>query len=409
MMPDSLKFTGKDSRIKGLERIRLLEELSKSAKQTNMYYASRNEFSGKIPNVLIGDFGYPNVNAGFLSSAEYQTQDSPKEWKENPQVFSIKKIIELRQGLLNSKSNLNVRNFNERFADKLQEVGLSSKPVEAEINYEKKLTYSNTFDKEVLPHGPSAYLRNMKITENPKVPVLVEKFASDSDFKASRALINLSKAGIDEHYLTKVLSTGNLGVKEQRKIVPTKWSITAVDDTLGKELIAKIQHNESQGYELFFGGYLGNYYLALIFPGPWSFELFETYVGSGLEDAYNFLSSRDFEGALGRKDYAKETVGGYYASRLALLEYFHNHKKKGRVLLMRFISDEYWAPLGVWVVREASRNCFSSRSIKFESGELMQSYASRFLRMKFNIALEKFLQESILWKSMKTQRDLSNY
>ena len=33
---------------------------------------------------------------------------------------------------------------------------------------------------------------------------------------------------------------------------------------------------------------MGNYYLALIFPGPWSYELFETYVGTGLEKSDEF-------------------------------------------------------------------------------------------------------------------------
>lgn len=409
MIPDSLRFTGKDSRIKGLEKMKLLAELSANARKIEGLYSSKQDFSGKVPNVLIGDYGYPNVNAGFLSSQEYSTNDSPKDWKRNPQEYSIQKIIELRQSLLNSKANVNVKDFNARFSDKLREVGLSSSPVDAEVSYDRKISLASSFNKDVLPHGPSAILKTLRITENPKVPSIVDKYESDSDFKASGSLIALNKSGLDEHYLTKVLSTGNLGIKTQRKIVPTKWSITAVDDTIGKDKLKKISYFEEHNPSVLFGGYLGNYYIALIFPGPWSYELFETYVGPGLENPYNYQSSTDYEGPYGRKDYASDTVGGYYASRLALLEYLEQKKRKGSVLLLRFITDEYWAPLGVWVVREATRNCFAAPALEFESKELMIKYASVFLRKKFNVSLDPILRKSRLLEQLKSQRTLFEY
>lgn len=409
MIPDSLKFTGKDSRIKGLEKIKLLAELSANAKKVERSFSSKNDFFGNVPNVLIGDYGYPNVNAGFLSSEQDEANDAPQQWKKNPDKYNMLKIVELRQSLLNSKSNMNVLDFNARFADKLKEVGLASKPVQAEIGYDKKLSVKPSFDKEVLPHGPSAMLKNLSITENPKVPRLVEKYESDTDFKASGALLSLSRAGIDEHYLTKILSTGNLGIKNQRKIVPTKWSITAVDDTLGKEIISKLPDFEEHELSVFFGGYLGNYYLAFVFPGPWAFELFETYVGGGMQDPNDYSSSTDYEGPYGRKEYAKDTVGGYYASRLALLEYFLKNRKKGTVLLLRFITDEYWAPLGVWVVREAARNCFAAGKLEFDSREIMIKYAEALLRKKYNLSLNTILKKSIIFTQSKTQRKLSEF
>jgi hypothetical protein len=408
-IPDSLKFTGKDASIKGLERMKLLAALSENAKRVEGVYASKEGFSGKVPNILIGDYGYPNVNAGFMSAEEYNRNDAPKEWRNDPERYTLSKIIELRQGLLNSKTNMNVKDFNARFAEKLREVGLASSPVDAEVNYDRRLHIGNSFNTDVLPHGPSADLKRLQLTGNPKVPNAVERYESDTDFKASGALVELSKKGLDEHYLTKILSTGNLGVKPQRKIVPTKWSITAVDDTLGKSMIAKLPDYEEASCTALFGGYMGNYYLALVFPGPWSYELFETYVGPGLSDPENFESAEDYEGPFGRKDYASNTVGGYYAARLALLEYFTRKKMKGRVLLLRFITDEYWAPLGVWVVREATRNCFSSRELEFESAELMMHYASLFLRRKFSVSAEVFYRKSRLLKERSSQQTLDGF
>ncbi len=368
-VPDSLKFTGKDAGIKGLEKMKLLASLGINAKKVESFYSSKDGFSGKIPNILIGDYGYPNVNAGFMSAQDYNKNDAPNEWRRDPKTFSLSKIIELRQGLLNSKTNLNVKDFNARFSEKMKEVGLASVPVEAEVNYDKKISFGSSFNSDVLPHGPSAQLRRLQITKNPKVPRIVEKYESDSDLKASSALLALSKKGIDEHYLTKILSTGNLGVKIQRKIVPTKWSITAIDDTLGKNMITSLSDFEEMPPTTLFGGYMGNYYIALIFPGPWSYELFETNIGPGLANPEDYESAQDFEGPFGRKTYATNTVGGYYAARLGALEYFTKKRMKGRVLLLRFITDEYWAPLGVWVVREATRNCFTSKEMEFGSKE----------------------------------------
>lgn len=409
MIPDSLKFTGKDSRIKGLEKIKLLAELSANIKKVQKEYIGKQELSGRVPNILIGDYGYPNVNTGFLSATEYTQNDSPKEWKSDPGKYSIQKIIQLRQDLLNSKTNMHIKDFNSRFADKLKEVGLASKPVDAEIKFDKGISFASSFDKEVLPHGPSAQLKNLSITENPKVPVIVQKYESDTDFKAAGALVSMSKTGLDEHYLTKILSTGNLGVKEQRKIVPTKWSITAVDDTLGKNLSSSIKYFEDHPLSVLSGGYMGNYYIAIIFPGAWGYELFETYVGAGLQNPEQYESSTDYEGAYGRKDYASSTVGGYYAARLAVLEYMLKEKKKGSVLLLRFITDEYWAPLGVWVVREASRNCFSSPKLEFESKELALKYVSAFLKKKFNVSFVTIHKKSRLLKELSTQKTLSSY
>ncbi|MFA6072646.1 MAG: hypothetical protein WC758_00855 [Candidatus Woesearchaeota archaeon] len=408
-IPNSLKFTGKDSSIKGLEKIKLLATLNANAKKIDSNYSSKEGFNGQIPNILIGDYGYPNVNAGFISTQNYKDNDAPNKWKKDQQTFSLSKIIELRQDLLNSKTNLNVKDFNARFTDKLKEIGLASNPVDAEINYDKKISFGNSFNTDILPHGPSAALKKLQITQNPKVPFIVDKYESDIDFKASNALLELSKKGIDEHYLTKILSTGNIGVKIQRKIVPTKWSITTVDDTLGKNIITKISDFEEHPYSTLFGSYMGNYYLAIIFPGPWSYELFETYVGAGLENSENFSSAIDYEGPFGRKTYASNTIGGYYAARLALLEYFLKNKKKGKVLLLRFITDEYWAPLGVWVVREATRNCFSSNKIDFESKDLMLKYSALFLKKKFNLSINVILKQSTLLDEITKQKNLSDF
>ena len=408
-VPNTLKFTGKDSSIKGLEKIKLLRRLSSFKSDIIQKLEGKDHLEGKVPNLLIGDYGYPNVNAGFLSTDEYKTNDSPKEWVLNPTEFDLAKIIQLRSSLINSKTNVSVKTKSSQFSDKLKEISLSIKPVDADVSFDKKVHFNLSMNADLLPHGPSTILKNLKITENPKIPTAVEKIESDIDFKANSAILELYKKKFDEHYLTKILSAGNLGTKLQRKIVPTKWAITAVDDTVGKDILSTIINAEAHPLSVFFGGYMGNYYFIIVFPGPWSFELFETYVGPGLSDPSNFESSHDYEGSFGRKDYASETVGGYYASRLAILEYLQKMRMIGRVLVLRFITDEYWAPLGVWVVREASRNALTSSKIEFESEELLYKYAEILLKKRFNIDFRAFLRKSNIYILMKSQKTLFSF
>ncbi len=414
---NTLKFTGKDSSIKGIDKLRFLNKLSSFRRSLRAQLEGKTYLTGNIPNILIGDYGYPSVNAGFLSSQNQEERgfvDSPLVWKSSPDLFPIDKIITLRSSIVNSKTNIQISKLSTNsFSDKLKEVSLAINPVDAEVSFSKKISFydpsSFSFKQDLLPHGPTAVLKNIVVNENPKVPVFVQKFESDTDLKASSAILELRKKNFDEHYLTKIFSGGNLGTKLERKIVPTKWSITAVDDTLGKNMISTREHFESCSFSAFFGGYLGNYYLVLFFPGPWSFELFETYVGSGLSNPDIFESAQDFEGAFSRKSYASNTVGGYYASRLAVLEYLERKKVNGRVLVLRFITEEYWAPLGVWVVREASRTALNSPAMEFESETLMLKYAEILLKKRFNVNLSVFLAKSKLYKEMKSQTRINNF
>ena len=134
----------------------------------------------------------------------------------------------------------------------LHEVSMAKEAVDIEVNLEKKPTLNPSFHGEASPHGPSVKLKRIEITENPKIPHKVDYVVSDNDLKAAEGVSILSDKGLDEHYLTKLLSVGNLGVKPERKLVPTRWAITAVDDILAKEIINEIQDYKRHNYTTFF-------------------------------------------------------------------------------------------------------------------------------------------------------------
>lgn len=389
-------------------------EKLKVQKKANLNF--KKDFYGKTPNIFVGRFGYPNVNVGFLSTEQdnYQQNDAPLHWSKND--YSIQQVVNLRSELVNSSFNSDIHSpvrsasKSKRFEELSRELSLSKNPVDTEVNLKDRPQFRLSFNQEAAPHGPSSPLVKAQATENIKVPRKVDKVVSDTDYKANSALNDLYKR-FDEHYLTKVLSVGNLGVKRQRKLVPTRWAITAVDDTLGKKEIDEIKDfNNTLGYEAYFGGHMGNYFILLFFPEVWSFELFENYLPKSVYNQSDETpTTSDHEFYPGRKTYAYNTSGGYYASRLPVLDFLKEKKRQSSVLLIRFITSEYWAPLGVWVVREAVRKTLQQKKIEFSSKELMLKYATMVAKKKFGFNLDNIISQSKLLNNMKDQKKLQSY
>ncbi len=374
----------------------------------------KTDFFGSSPAPFIGRVGYPKVNVGLLSpqfTGDTSYYDSPKLWSKAN--FKIGQVASMRYGLVNSRSSASVSDVRKsnRFLDIIKEVGMAKKAVELEVNLTKQPSLQVRPEREIIPFGPTSSVKKAKITENTKVDTRVEKLVSDTDLKSSEAILTLYKKGFEESFLNKILSVGNLGLEKNRKLVPTRWSITAVDSTVSNNLIKEIKDLPVGEYMAYFGGSWGNYYLLLFFPEVWSYELFETYLNKEVNpwSKSGYAYSTDYESYAGRKNYAEETAGGYYACRLPVLEKMKLLKRQHSCLALRFITPEYNVPLGVWVCREATRKSLVNQPIKFSSGELMMKYASLLINKTFGFNLSLLLNESKLLKYKKMQKKLSEF
>jgi hypothetical protein len=293
----------------------------------------------------------------------------------------------------------------------VQEVGMATKAAELEISLHQKPLLKMKSEKEIIPWGPAATVEKSRIVTNTKIDTRIEKVVDDTDLKAASGVIKLYQKGFEETNLNKLLSVGNLGLKSNRKLVPTRWSITAVDDTVGKDLIKDIKKLPIGDFGVYFGGGWGNYFLILMFPEVWSYELYETYMHKDVnpwsKDGYMY--STDNENYDGRKTYAEETAGGYYASRLAVTEGMKKSGRQNSCLVLRFITSEYNIPLGVWTVREAARKSISGQRLLFLSKDEMIAYAKELIRKNFDFDLELLLSKSKLLATMKTQPKLASF
>ena len=368
------------------------------------------------PSVFIGSkLRYPAVNVGILSPLESDENawvyDNAKYWANNN--FSIKDVVNLRENLLNSrfKGNVNdVRQEKNKFVEIAQQIALGSKPVDVEIQLKRNIGFNFRKDKIATPQGLSGELKKAKITGNVKIERKVDKVIND-DIKAVKGIEYLYKNKFSEYVLSKILSVGVLGLKKDKKLVPTRWSITATDDMIGKKLIEKIKsYKWIENYELFFGEFMGNCYLVMLLPNVWSYELFELYLpGSSWNPGNKMKASTDFESYGGKKNYASNTAGGYYASRLPILEYLEKEKKQASVLVVRLELPSYWASLGVWVVRESVRKALANKKLEFNDLKELTDSSEKIGMIKFGYDPKKILKTSKLLEQIKTQTNLGKW
>ncbi len=374
----------------------------------------KQDFQGSAPTPFVGRSGYPNINVGILSPqfiGNVEEYDSPKLW--SLKKTEIGTIATLRSELVNSRklAHIDDPKKTSTFIDLCQEVAMAKTAAEVEIELIKKLNLSYQPEREIIPFGPTSEIKKAQITTNTKIDQQVEKVVNDTDLFAKDGLFNLYQKGFEENTLSKLLSVGTLGLKNNRKLVPTRWSITATDDQLGKNLISEIKKFSFADFQVYFGGEWGNYYLIILLPEVWSYELFETYLSEKINpwSKSGYAYSTDYESYEGRKTYAEECAGGYYAPRLAVLEKLKEMKRQGSILVMRFITDEYKLPLGVWVCRQATRKALLEKPISFSSEELLLSYVKTLLQKKFSFNADLLLSQSKILKNKKVQHKLSHF
>lgn len=364
--------------------------------------------SNSPPSVFIGSkLKYPNVNIGILTPSQPLKQvnilNNQNEWTNLD--LSIKQILSLRNLLINSRYQTQVKATN-KLTDKSQEIGMSQKPIDLELKLKKIPRYNKELDKITKPLTLSAPLKNIRITQNTKIHTKVDKVFSDTDLKASEAINYLYKHEFDESFLQQLLSIGSLGIKKDRRLVPTRWGITATDDIIGKELIKEIKnYNSIDDYRLFFNNYLGNYYFILLLPKLFSYELFE------YEMKYGKVTGEwtDFEDYFGRKTYASNSVGGYYSVRLSVLEYLKRIKRQASVFIIRFETEEYWANLGVWVTRNCTKRAMDNKYISFYSRENALDFMKNYIFNKMKQNVDYVFKKSRLLNLIREQKGLREY
>jgi len=366
-------------------------------------------FGASPPSVFVGRVGYPKVRLGPLVPPEIAARDAriyddPAQWLGR----KIEDIIGLRTNLVRSNTQLNVRSprvLRNRLLIKTQELAMASAPVDTEVKFFKPPKMEVRFDGILSPMGPSGTLKDMRLTENPSVPRKVDHMVSDTDVLAADAVAELYEDGISVYHINRLLSVGLLGRKNDRRLVPTRWAITATDDVVGKELIERVKdHSILDGLRLFSTLKFGNRFEILLLPRPFSFELIEIWMPRSVWVGEKTWIGADREGYGGKRTYSI-LAGGYYAARLGVVEYLEKIKRQASIFIVREIRSDYWAPLGVWVIREAVRDAMMQTPKRFETADdALNDIATR-----IRTPLRRWKKEAKLIHDFKFQTTLDSF
>ena len=360
------------------------------------------------PSVFVGRYGYPKIKAGPMMPpihGDTTILDKPEMWLGK----SLEEIVNYRLSLVRGVSTVNVHNISEKYVESLQEVAMTNKSVESEATFEKvpitdlEQEKDLGLDTDSVSFGPVAPLKSFKTSSSISVDQRIEDVYYDKDLSAAQGIINLYQDGVEISSIHRVLSIGMLGLQKNRRLVPTRWSISATDDVISADLIKKIEtFSIIDLFKVYKHAHLGNYYSIILIPDEiWSFEMQEAWYDN---NSGNMQVGVDFENANGL-DHYPSIAGAYFAARLSVAEYLFKAKRKAAALVLREIHSEYVMPVGVWQVREGIRRAFEGQAEEIENFEQALSFACIGLSLSKN----EWKRKSKMYRSKREQSKITDF
>jgi len=382
---------------------------AQSLAKSSLQITSPNIQGSTPPGVFVGRIGYPKVYIGPMVPpyrGDTEILDTPELWLGK----GIQEIIDYRFALIRGKARTSVYDARGggRLLDVLQELAMGKRPVDAEAVLTRVPHKVITLSGETQPFGPSAPLRSFRASDV-SVDRRIEGAFYDRDLKAADAVVDLYNDDVLVTRIQRAFSLGMFGFQKRRKLVPTRWSITAVDSTLSLELIDRIkQHDTIDEYRVYSFENLDNRFVAILMPERWSFEWIEAWFPGTTWNPDERISAPammgDWEPYRGRTTYPD--VGGcYYACRLAVAEQLNQERRQATALVLREIHPGYILPVGVWNVRESIRRTMQQEPQKFDTFQAALGCA----QTKLTIPLRNWIKTSELLKRALFQKKITEF
>jgi hypothetical protein len=367
------------------------------------------ELSGASPpSIFVGHHGYPKIKVGPMIPplhGDTTIFDSPEKWLGK----NIEEIANYRLSLVRGVYNTDVHKTFGRQIESLQELAMTNRSTESEIVFEKvpimdiEQKKNLSFDTDAnSPYGLIAPLKTFKTSSSLSVDKRLENAFYDKDLIAKESIINLYHQGVEISKINRIFSMGMLGLQKKRKLVPTRWSISATDDIISTNLTKEIENNSSiELFEVYQHHHLGNYYSIILIPyNSWIFEMQEGWI----DNNGNISMGIDYENE-SKLNHHPSIAGSFFAARVSVSEHLNKIKKKAAVLILREIHPEYVMPVGVWQIREGIREALRSPITKFQSFENALSFASTFM----SISNKEWIKNSKIYNNVIKQNRISDF
>lgn len=363
--------------------------------KNRILFSSDNLEGASPPSVFVGSYNYPHVLAGPVVPpvhGDTSLFDAPEKWAG----MNLERIIRYRLNLVRGTQKVSADMPSGRYIESLQEVAMASRPMDSEIQFEHVASATISLDGQSAPFGSIGKIKSARYAGvTPVRPI--EKAYYDTDLKADEAVIGLYRSGIPVSAIQKCFSIGMMG--RSRRLVPTRWSITATDDIISNSLVSRILDFPMIDYHgVFHFGHLGNLFSVILFPHRWIYEMIEAWYSGGV---LGFGS--DHENASGIR-HPPAIAGAYFAAKLGVAEYLVQKRLQAGVLILREIRPEYAIPVGVWQIREGIRRAMQQEAKICGSFDESMTHACR----QLGVAQQQWLAHSNMAR-MLMQRTLDDY
>jgi hypothetical protein len=380
---------------------RTKNEFFKQIKAYQKTLKPTKEIEGFGSAPIVGEKNYP-----FLQIHNSSNEDKANNFMNSGEIVKqgYKDIFELKaKNILGSTQNTHIRRTTDRINNEIIDIYKSKKAIEfnstfeTEIKFDKVLT--NKFAGVV---GSKNELESLNATENTATNKQIEKYESN-DAKAKEAVIKLYEKGENEQQIIHLLALGIFGVSINKKLVPSKWAITAYDTMIQTHLHKKIlKYNPINQYEVYYYQNKSDTHVNILLPDNYMGTHTEDWANS-YSDEWNGFNVDWFNNSNKLSTPEALNAGGYYATKIALNEHLNSRKKQAAAIMIRRIRD-YDVPLGVVFVRECVRESFKHQVFKTSSF----SELDNFIKTKFPDHYKHFINSKVL-KEQKKQTKLNQF
>jgi len=354
-------------RLCGLPKCPILEKVRASIEATAKI-ESLDVTGSTPPTAIVGERGYPfvplivGIPPGVMGD-KARVYDDPTAWWGR---LNLHEILRLRGYQVSSIVKANINDPFKLYEKEIGLAAISEKPVDTEALLKKPPTPITRLDPFIGATGPSAPAKEVRILGNASLPRPLEKIIWD-DVNAEKAVAELIMRGVDAYSIVRAMSLGFLGRLRRRKLVPTRWAITAVDRAAVKHYIGKLRDmpsvNEGSVHVM---EYLMNKFYIILYPGEYHVEWLEIWRPETrlTEKATSsiIIYNRDYgSGKTSTLD------GGFDAARHGLVKALYEKGRKASAIIIRVIEPGYVVGVGNWHIRETVYHATLSKGAAFES------------------------------------------
>ena len=342
---------------------------------------------------------YPYISAMQVTNSSIEnSQFHQNEFvkKDYSHILSHK-----ARSIVGTTNEFHKTNHSTKINEQLQELYASKKPIQSTHTFQDEIKIGKVLSSKVAGLlGNSTQLESISVDDNISILKLIEKHKT-GETKSKDAILELYYKGFDDNQIRSLLSLSLFGLDQNKVLVPTKWSISACDSVIEQDLYEKVSgFNISNEFEIFEHEDKGNHFILCFLPYNFCSEVIETWPeGSGWALERDFVKNNN---KLQTKE--PECAGGYWATKLGMLEYLHQKRKQAACISIRVISG-YDIPLGVIFVRECVREAIKKGSI-FKT----QNEAEFFEYIKTNFKKHsQFLKSSPVLEEVKKFKTINKW